>query len=390
MDTSRPSEFTFAEHQRKRTTSSVLKSIIAPRGHQRNQSTGPRYVNSETEKLTSEELTTLNVIPMLRPGHAVAAQHLKEESMDKENLRSSPATPIEVYEDKARGSGLHKKTKSSVSLKSLMGNEKGNASKSRSPKKQDLAKPKKSKSSTTLSALLSRPKSSKDLKLDVTRQQNDKENQTPPQTAELAPPPIWAQFATHAFQESAKSRKIPLNDLNDVDDEIAKYTPGDYSPSKQRNFQYHEEPSLIQKNNSKPRPKSAFVISDLSTTSFTEILSNFRKSDDGKRSSEVPNQNHQSLSGVNSDELSCDARQTRWSGLDKARKVSDDSSKAALTLAKRGSRVMAAVAAFNGKAKIQVQAPAKEIPTTSVDFKDIEDAFESLLVRTLTLSNQCM
>lgn len=389
MDTSRPSEITFAEHQRKRTTSSVLKSIIAPRGHQRNQSTGPRYVNSETEKLTSDALTALNVIPMLRPGHAVAAQHLKEESMNKENLRS-PATPIEVYEDKARGSGLHKKTKSSVSLKSLMGNEKGNASKSRSPKKQDLTKPKKSKSSTTLSALLSRPKSSKDLKLDVTRQQNDKENQTPPQTAELAPPPIWAQFATQAFQESANSRKIPLNDLNNVDDEIAKYTPGDYSPSKQRNFQYHEEPSLIPKNNSKPRPKSAFVVSDLSTTSFTEILSSFRKSDDGKRSSEVPNQNQQFRSGVNSDELSCDARQSRWSGHDKARKVSDDSSKAALTLAKRGSRVMAAVAAFNGKAKIQVQAPAKEIPATPVDFKDIEDAFESLLVRTLTLSIQCM
>lgn len=382
MDTSIQPQLTFAAHQRKRTTSSVLKSIINPRSHQRNQSTD-QYANSRTELLASRELTTSNGTPTLPQDHTSTKQQLKEDSRNRENLRLSPAKPIEIYKDKARGTGLHKKTKSSVSLKSLMGNEKGYVAKAKSPKK-DNTKPTKSKSSTSLSALLSRPKSSKDLKSGFKPQQKEKENRTPPQTADIAPPPIWAQFATQAFQESTNSRKVPLNDLHNVDDEIAKYTPRDYSPSKQRNFHDFQQPSLAQKTDIKPRPRSAFIPSGTSATSFPEILSSFRKSDDGKRNLEMSNQNHQLRSSVDSSKPTYEARQSRSSGLEKSRQVSDDSSKSGLTMGKSRSRVMAAVAAFNGKAKQPVKPSTKEILDNPIDAKGIDSAFESLLVRIWT------
>lgn len=390
MDTSKHPQLTFAAHQRKRTTSSVLKSIITPRSHQRNQSTDQQYADSRPEKLASIELMTSNGMTMRPQDYVSTKQQLRDQSRNRENLRSSPEKPIEIYKDKSRKTGLHKKTKSSVSLKSLMGNEKGHASKAKAPKKHDDTKPKKSKSSTSLSALLSRPKSSKDLKSDCSPQQKEKENQTPPQTADIAPPPIWAQFATQAFQASTKSTKVPLNDLYDVDDEIKKYTPHDYSPSKQRNFDDFQQPSLAQKTGLKPRPKSAFIASGPSNTTFPEILSSFRKTDDGKRSSELSNQNHQPRSSVDSGKPAREARQSRSSGLDKGRQVSDDSSKSALTMGKRGSRVMAAVAAFNGKAKPSVKTPAKETLDNTVDAKSIENAFENLLVRNSTLGDSPM
>ena len=66
------------------------------------------------------------------------------------------------------------------------------------------------------------------------------------------------------------------------------------------------------------------------------------------------------------------------------RKVSEDSSKSASTMAKRGSRVMAAVAAFNGKSKEQ----PREAVATKINVIAIENAFENLLVRVPILISQ--
>ncbi|KAK4694461.1 hypothetical protein P7C71_g3127, partial [Lecanoromycetidae sp. Uapishka_2] len=61
------------------------------------------------------------------------------------------------------------------------------------------------------------------------------------------------------------------------------------------------------------------------------------------------------------------------------RDVNDEGSNSGLTTSKRGSRVMAAVAVFNGKAKESTKEPAKEIANPVIDPKEIETAFESLL-----------
>lgn len=328
---------------------------------------------------------TSNTNVVLPPDH-VDPKKQSRAGTDKENLRSPPTMPIEVYEDHRGSPALHKKTKSSVSLKSLIGNEKGTTSKTKSPKKQDSTKPKKSKSSTSLSTLLSRPKSSKDLEIELSSQQKDKENHTPPRTADDIPPPIWAQFATQPIQEFKTSRKVPLNDLHDVKDEITKYTPREYSPSKQRNFHDSQQPTLGHKKDSKPRPKSAFVPSGPSVVSFPDILANLRKSNDVKRGSDSSNQPPQLRSSMDSGKSSCDALQSRWSVPGNSRKDSDDSRNPAFTMGKRGSRVMAAVAALNGKAKQPTNALVKDTIDTPVDVKSIENAFESLLVRALVPS----
>lgn len=379
MDITADSHFTFAAHQRKRTTSSVLKSLMVSRNYQRNQPT-----DLQNDKYKDEDILLKGAesggIPALQPNVSPSKQQLRDESRNKENLPSSPRKPVEVYEDKTKNHGAHKKTKSSVSLKSLMGNEKGSAAKIKSPKKEETTKPKKSKSSTSLSTLLSRPKSSKESQSGFILHQKDKENQTPPKTVDIAPPPIWAQFATQPVQESTSSRKVPLNDLHDVDGEMAKYTPRDYSPSKQRNFYDFQKPALARKAEPKPRPKSAFISSGTSKASFAETLSSLRKSVDGSRNSELSSQDsHPRISEDNGKPFS-KAEHSSPPSSKENRKVSNGSSKSVITMGKRGSRVMAVVAAFNGKTKEPAKEPVKELPVIPIDVKGIENAFESLLV----------
>lgn len=294
-------------------------------------------------------------------------------------MQPSPVKPVEVYEDKPQGFSFHKKSKSSVSLKSLIGAEKAEPPKTRSPKKQEQEKPKKKKSSTGLSALLSRPKSSKDLRADMSRQQKDKENMTPPDSADIAPPPIWAQFARHPTKEISVARKVPLNDARDVDDEMALYTPHEYSPSKQRNFHDLQKPTLSRKGE---RPKSAFLGNGISTTSFAETISGLRKYSHDRGESRSSNQSEQHRNSVESSRKSSSEYQYP-NRLDRneRRKVSDSSSNSGIA-AKRGSRVMAVVAAFNGRSKEL----GKENVETKVDPKEIEIAFENLLVRASQLS----
>lgn len=307
---------------------------------------------------------------MLPPNHPHARQQSRDESKNRENSKQSPVKPVEVYEDRSQAFAFHKKSKSSVSLKSLMGTEKSNTPKPRSPKKQDTEKPKKSKSSTNLSALLSRPKSAKDLRSEMSRSQKDKENMAPSSTAETVAPPIWAQFAKQPTGDSAVARKVALNDVQDVENEVALYTPLEYSPSKQRNFHGYEKPTLSQRGEPKPRPRSAFIPSGISAASFTETLSGLRKQ--GHERGEYRPSSADARRKASSE----DQRPGRRDDVEK-RKFSDESSNSASTMAKRGSRVMAAVAAFNGKSK----EPPKEAVASKVDVVSIDNAFENLLVR---------
>lgn len=335
----------------KRTTSSVLKGIL-PRHHKRNPSVGttlPTTIGKPTELAGRQSSKAL---PSLLPDNPNTSRPLYEVNNNRERTRASSRKSVEIYADEERKTeGKHNRAKSAAVLTTLAGlNREGEkVVKSKVSEGDKERKPKKSKSSTNIVALLSRPKSSRSLRNGVDVPPKDKENQTPPNSASVAPPPIWAQFASQQLQELTTTQKIPLNDSWDVGEEVSRYTPQEYSPSKGRNFDDCEQPALVRRAEPKPRPKSAFLPSAPSTTSFMETLSGLRKKNPSvssrKTSVETKSSHRQSLS--------------------------DDEQPI-----KQGSRVMAAVAAWNGKLKESVMdtKPSKPNP------QDIEAAFENLLV----------
>ena len=364
--------------QHKRTTSSVLKNFVAARAHKRNPSVGTTLSSTKTENIVPITRDISKGLPLLPPYHPDVNHLLSGVNQSREGSRSSPRKSIEVYDDEQKKAGvLHKKTKSSISLKSLAGKEKEAAPENRSADSHQERKPKKSKSSTSLSALLSRPKSSKGLRKEEARQMKDKENQTPPGSAGMGPAPIWAQFSSQPMHDLGSSRKVPLNDMRGLHDEMALYTPQEYSPSKQRNFHGYQQPTLLRKAEPKPRPKSALLAAGASTTSLSETLSELRKTSIDRGAFGLSDRNHttsRARSSIDSNRKESSPNKQRPNI--ENRKISAESSKSGLTMAKRGSRVMAAVAAWNGKAK----EPTVEAREVIVDPKVIESAFEGLLV----------
>ena len=363
----------------KKLATSRLKSIVTPRNHSPSDGTRHSPTKSPTkENANPSQASNITRTFFLPPDHPHNGQQSKESSRSQASVRS-PQKPIEVYEDESKSLGLHKRTKSAVSLKSLVSNEKTKGRKSSSPEKKDGRKPKKTKSSTGLSALFSKSKSSTDLTLDATLQKKDKENTTPPPTGNTAPPPIWAQFASRPF-EGYTSMKVPLNDAKDIAEEIALYTPAEYSPSKGRNFMDYQAPTLARAE-TKPRPKSAILPSSASKSTFADTISGLRKRGHDKISSQPLSAQEKAGSSVDyrrsSSEKRAPIQRTSTEPQRKSEDVGADS-----VAVKRGSRVMAAVAAFNGKS--QIPDVPKEIANKTqeppLDPEAIETAFESLLV----------
>ena len=360
----------YSRPQHKRTTSSVLKSMISPK---RNAPTDMGPSGMKSENINPTKLTVLGQSPFLPPDHPQARYHLREQNGNTDNIRASPKKSIDIHDDSVKSTGLHKKTKSSVSLKSLMGNEKAKTPKPRPPEKEEVKSMKKSKSSTSLSALLSRPKSSKGYRPEDSSRKKDKENQTPPNSANAAAPPIWAQFATQQILEPTTTTKIPLNDRKNFADEIALYTPQEYSPSKQRNFHDYEQPTLSRQTGRKPRPKSALTPSGPSKTSFAGSVAALRRPSIDK-TRQRPNDD--GTDRRSSSEMKVSSRRSSLE-----RQDIREAAKSEARTNKRESRVMAAVAAFNEKSNEATQERHREVQEVRLDVKAIENAFESLLVR---------
>jgi hypothetical protein len=218
--------------------------------------------------------------------------------------------------------------------------------------------PKKSKSSTNLTSVFAksaRGKSPRKLAHERTTS-GDKENTTPPGSSSAAhPTPIWAQFASVSPQEVNTTTKVPLNDRKKaIAQEMKLYLPKEYSPSKQRNFFGMQQPTLEGK---RERPTSAVI--SLDTTAAT-VFDTFSKMTSNAKSSSRPK-----------------------SVVETTRKSSDELVKKAMLVdpklnqatTKKGSRVMAAVAVFNSKAKERDVEP-------KMDAKQIDVAFEAVLVST--------
>ena len=370
----------------KRTKSSVLKSII-PGNHQRKPS--PKIDNQpywDDDNDGKEQYMYLRNQPILPPDHPHIRQHLREDSGNKKPIIAPSKKPIEALMGNMSTLEENQKITRSASFKSIVGMDKEKPSTKRHEKEEEN-KMKKSKSSTSISAILSRPRSSRGVKAEETHRQKNKENQPPRSSARMEPPPIWAQFATQGFEEPSYATMIPLNDRFAVEDEMALYTPRDYSPSKQRNFQDYQRPTLSRRAESKARPNSECFESGPTSRSFAETMSGLRRSGRDKSRVDISNQQQQTGQAVDTSRqmFTKETRLSERPSSVEAHKVGNDSAGSNLPLPQRGSRVMAAVAAFSGKAKALPMEPPEEPEFVQSDPKAIENAFESLLVSQLLL-----
>lgn len=367
-----------AGHRRNK-SSSVLKSIIASKGHKRAPSDGTPLNKNQLDNPPYLPPSSFQA-PLLPPDHP----HSQVRGATRtENIPINPPSPrksIDVRSSPKKS--LHKKTLSSVSLRSLAKKEEKSKDKQlyedrRTKEDENIAsKPKKTKSSTNLASMFGKGRS-KDKQSPV-KETKDKENTSPPSSAyALAPPrpPIWAEFSSQ--QEVSTTSKVPLNDQRrSLEDEIVLYTPQDYSPSKQRNFFELGQPTLQKRPAAKERPKSMVAPK---TTSTTSILDTFSRQ---KSSERVPLGDTKG-NGGRMKESASSKNTTPRPALGRA---STDTSRADLAVkpmvrpavaAKKPSRVMAAVAAFNGKSKQVDVAPSSP---TKLDPKVVDAEFEEVLV----------
>lgn len=365
---------------RRNKSSSVLKSIIAPKSHKRSPSDGAALTKNQPDnRAYNPAALFVNGLPLLPPDHPHS--HLRSADRDQ-NIPSNPPSPRKSHDAKASPvKGLHKKTLSSVSLRSLgrekdkdKTKEKQSREPSRAREEVPMAgKPKKTKSSTNLAGMFSKNKQSKEPKSTPGR---DKENTTPPSSATAAGPvqtPIWAQFSSQLpLQEVTTTSKVPLNDRHSLEEEIARYTPDNYSPSKQRNFFDYGQPSLQKRPQVKERPKSTILPTGNSTTSLFDTLSR-KKSNDRVPLSDSKGNGGKMKQSASSKSIPSPGLLGRTTS-DEDKK--DDAAKQVSNATKRTNRVMAAVAALNGKTK---RTDASSTSPVKMDPKVVDAEFEAVL-----------
>lgn len=135
---------------------------------------------------------------------------------------NSPPQPRRVpIKDEPTRPTMHKKTKSSISLKSLV-KEKSSGSGSVSSSEEQVAnhEPKKSKSSTNLATLFKK-KTKKNAQDEAPKGQ---ENITPPHSA-TTKSPIWAQFATQPLEDEQGKLHYPQAKRRTAQEEMEPYCP---------------------------------------------------------------------------------------------------------------------------------------------------------------------
>jgi hypothetical protein len=324
-------------------TIKMLKSIL-PKEHRRSKSRDIGRVTSNT---------TTQMVPLLPPDHPHSATMSTEDGRSSRQPNKDTAPP-------------QKRSKSTVSLRSLgRDKEKDKERKSRKERKEEKqsqrstndhdnrdgrSRMNKKKSSTSLRGLLGKMnRSSKDLSDTV----HDKENLSPPLSAQdPTTSSLWPQNA-------------PVS--QHLDAEIDRYTPKDYSPSKQRDFSAYGQPALSRPSSS-GRPKSMVIPG---STSFLDML-NRPTSRDRDRAQLDSRRSNNSRGSRESFEDAKHASNRKVSSSSNERPVP----KSLVNMPKRGPRVMAAVAAFDEKAREGVLAKDDQ----KLDLKTVDAAFEAVLV----------
>ncbi|CZT40810.1 uncharacterized protein RSE6_00469 [Rhynchosporium secalis] len=339
-----------------RTKSSVLAGL--PFLHKRTPSAGAGLSgNASTEFINTPIYESMHFLPSDHPHSRALGEIQQNQQTQPPPLPPKKSREVKrpntMYEEGFRS--LHKKTLSSISLKSLASREIDKVTKPKEPKP---SKPKKTKSSTNLAALLSRPKSSRSLHKEAeaeARAQKDKENRNPVSSSPIEatrPPPIYAQFSSEHFAKQPLGGKF-------LEDEIDRYSPENYSPGKQRNFYKGPgyQPTLTNtRNEGLERPKMPYLPSSFSLQDISRKVSN-----GSRKSAELMRR----VSGGNRPSFD---RQITGSSA-----KSDVSDKA---VPSKGSRVLAAVSAFGGRSQKQ------DVQSDSVlQDKDVDREFEAMLDR---------
>jgi len=362
---------------------------MVSKGHKRSPSDGTALNGAKPDAPSYNPNAFVGAgAPLLPPDHPHS--QLRAAARTQNIPTQQPSSPRKSQQE-TRGSptkSLHKKTLSSVSLRSLgRDKEKDKDSRTREPSRtrgEDMARsPKKTKSSTNLAGLFGKAKQTKEAK-EVKQAQTpgkDKENSTPPSSSNAFEPPqtpIWAQFSSQQpLQEITTTSKVPLNDRRrSVEEEIALYTPADYSPSKQRNFFDFGQPSLQKKGPAKERPKSVFLPTTTSSTSLFETLTR-KKSGDRVPLGDTKGNEGRVKESTSSKSISTGGLLGRTSS-ETGRESRNSSPKKAADASKKPNRVMAAVAAFNGKSRHTGGTPTTS--PTKLDPKVVDAEFETVLV----------
>lgn len=198
-----------------------------------------------------------------------------------------------------------------------------------------------------------------------------KENTTPPSSARSNDPPlhtpIWAEFASNKttpnLLSAAPSTKQPLSDRS-VEQEINLYSPKDYSPTKQRNFHDMQRPALVKKE----RPKSDYLPKSKSSISIFEAFTRSNNDDSLKLQSKSAKK-HKQIQEKNTKTTKVPLKAE--GAVERASKEKKSTTRDFLTMAKKGTKVMGLVAAFNSKSETQ---------DADLDPKDIDAQFEAVLV----------
>lgn len=334
----------------------ALRSVI-PNGYQRQQSSKKAGLEFASCDASVDTLIPPLDPPILRP-------QLGDVSGNRASSRSSPRKMKADESDENKPSGDGTRIRRSASFKSLLPLKDTSRSPVKSTRKKaeksDEKPLQKSKSSSSLSALFSRPRSSKGTKAEA-HTQKEKENLTPPRTADIdQPPPIWAQFATSSADIISDTQKVPLNDSGDREEEIARYSSKKYSPSKPGNFHDNGQSVSASRVFSRPRPKSECLTTGLSSSNLSETLSGLRRS----------------------------GRDTRDLKFEQEEPIPSSNIKPGIQIAGRRSQVVANKSGssvseisllFDKKANASAKESMKRPASSPLDSEAIEGAFETLL-----------
>ncbi|KAF7592449.1 hypothetical protein BBP40_000230 [Aspergillus hancockii] len=243
----------FDDATRVPTKPSGLRGILSSKAHKRNPSADdaasckPHYPNQPSRSPfmspVDQAYATLNQQPLTEIA-------LNRDAVDY-------GSPQHRSPGKEEKNTLHKKTKSAVSLKSLRSymERKDNRTEALEVESEDL-KPKKAKSANSLTAILKR--SQRGRKSESSKSSRDKENRSPTDLVDSMPSPIWNQYATGSYHDQIGVPPSPTK-RRTFQEEISLYSPKGYGPSQQRNFWDYHQPSLTNRADPKPRPKSDFL-----------------------------------------------------------------------------------------------------------------------------------
>ena len=159
----------------------------------------------------------------------------REKPLSERHINSPPSSQRIPLKTDERQSYTHKKTKSSVSLRSLLGEKKSDSSSiSSSEGTRQETSPKKTKSTSNFAALLKK-RSTKGLRDEEDQNTQGKENsglQTPLDGVQSIRSPIWEQFASQPFEDSFGRALSPDRRRNQGTQGNVPHTPNRPTPGR--------------------------------------------------------------------------------------------------------------------------------------------------------------